>query len=463
MAFRAGSVGRVLAVTAAVLCPEAGAQQPADIPVVRLDVTGAAPSSQLPALPVTRLDARSRATDLDGVRAVSLTFSEPLPVRDVLLMLFRGTSFSIVFEPGVTGKFIGELSDLTLRQALEAVLFPVSVDYSLEGTVVRAFPRRPETRLFEVSHLAVQRESRRRVRALTTPDGLAAAADLSTATRSDFFGELESGVRALLSQAGSSHVDRKAGLVQVTDFADRLDQIGLYLETVTLRATRQVRLHARVLEITLTDALPIDWAAVAGRAGSGVRPGRGAGIRVDDFDALFRTVSSFGAVRLIAAPQVVAMNNEPAVMRVGSQQAVFVTSVAQSPTGAPGEMEGRLVSMSEGLTMTITPQIGADGVVLMSVSPTFTARQHPSAATAETSVVEADTVMRVHQGETAVISGLLRAAVEQRPPLDGSEKRKPRQGGATAAVAPPSATTEFIVLLTPTVVMPGSSAAVSAR
>jgi type II secretory pathway component GspD/PulD (secretin) len=167
---------------------------------------------------------------------------------------------------------------------------------------------------------------------------------------------------------------------------------------------------------------------------------------------------------LIAAPQVVAMNNEPAVMRVGSQQAVFVTSVAQSPTGAPGEMEGRLVSMSEGLTLTITPQIGADGVVQMSVSPTFTARQHPSAPTAETSVVEADTVMRVHQGDTVVISGLLRAAVEQRPPPDGrSEKRKPRQDGATAAVAPPSATREFIVLLTPTVVMPGSGAAVSAR
>jgi Tfp pilus assembly protein PilF len=61
---------------------------------------------------------------------------------------------------------------------------------------VRVFPRRPETRLFEVSHLDVQRESRRRVRALLTPDGLAAAADLSTVTRSDFFGELESGVRA---------------------------------------------------------------------------------------------------------------------------------------------------------------------------------------------------------------------------------------------------------------------------
>ena len=374
-------------------------------------------------MPVIRLDDRDRAADLDMARAVSLTFAEPLPIRDVLLMLFRGTPLSVVFDPTVNGTFVGELANLSLRQALEAVLFPANLDYDIKGAVVRVFPRHPEMRLFEVNYLDVRRAWQRRATSVATPDAASSAADLSIAAESDFFTDLERGVRALLSESGRAHVDRNAGLVQVTDFVDRVERVGLYIEAVTLRATRQVRLTARVLEVTLTDSA-IDWSAIAAR--TGLQPGAEAGIKVEDFNALLRAIGTFGDVRIIAAPQVLAMNNEPAMMRI---------------------------SLTDGLTLTIIPQISSDGIVHMSVSPTLTGvSQGPSAARF---VIEADTTMRVRSGYTAVIAGLWRESRH-----DDRNNAAPTRSGTTRGS---QARTELVILITPTVVNAGVSPVAGAQ
>jgi type II secretory pathway component GspD/PulD (secretin) len=438
-------------------------QERLDIPVVRLEDGGRGQAAPGPPLPITRLDDRDRAADLDMPRAVSLTFSEPLAVRDVLLMLFRGTPLSIVFDPAANGIFIGELSNLSLRQSLEAVLFPTGLDYAVKGGVVRVFPRRAETRLFDVSYLDIRRAWLRRTKSLTGVDPAAPAAELTSMAESDFFGQLDAGVRALLSESGRAHVDRHAGLVQVTDFADRLDRVGIYIEAVTLRATRQVRLAARVIEVTLTDTAPIDWGLVAPRAGLGTGP-VGAGIKVGDFNALLRAIGTFGALRVIAAPQVVAMNNEPTVMRIGSQRVAFEPSPLLPATRASVNRDSRnvspaadtvpslpIVNLTDGMTLTITPQISSDGIVLMSVSPSFTERQPGAAATEIGSVVEADVMLRVRSGDTAVISGLLRGVSRTAAPSH------------TADALPSPATSELVILLTPTVVNAGASPVAGAQ
>jgi MSHA biogenesis protein MshL len=292
---------------------------------------------------------------------------------------------------------------------------------------VRVFPRRPSTRLFEVSHLDVRRGWQRRTAAYSSTDGGRAAADLTSAAGGDFFGALEAGVRALLSESGRLHVDRHAGIVQVTDFADRLDQAALYVETATLRASRQVRIEARVLEVRLAGTAAVDWKVVAAQAGAPSRADSTAGLRVTDFDGLLRAIAGFGPVRTLAASRILAMNNEPAVMRVGSDGAVF-ESAGEGRTGADRAAAGDL-------TLTIVPQIGSDGIVHMIVSPSLAEHgtvRGPSA------IVEADSVMRVRGGDTVVIAGLIR----ERGAADRSE---------------------LVILITPTVVSAGESPAEGAR
>ena len=81
----------------------------------------------LPPLPLTQLDERAPSADLDN-RTVTLTFAQPLAVRDLLLLLVRGTNLSIVADPDIGGTFIGELKNVTVRQALELMLQPLGLD-----------------------------------------------------------------------------------------------------------------------------------------------------------------------------------------------------------------------------------------------------------------------------------------------------------------------------------------------
>ena len=85
---------------------------------------------------------------------------------------------------------------------------------------------------------------------------------------------LATGVRTLLSEHATFNVDRKAGLLQVTDFPERLDRVSVYLDAVQDRVHRQVQIEARVIEVELNDekAPGVDWSAVAARTGGRARP-----------------------------------------------------------------------------------------------------------------------------------------------------------------------------------------------
>jgi hypothetical protein len=96
---------------------------------------------RLQPLPLTQLDERALAADLDN-RTFSLTFAQPVPVRDLLLLLVRGTSLSIVPDPAIEGTFMGELKNVTVRQALGLILPPVGLDYRVDGAFIRDTPVR---------------------------------------------------------------------------------------------------------------------------------------------------------------------------------------------------------------------------------------------------------------------------------------------------------------------------------
>ena len=94
----------VVALSGGVVWPDLAAAQsapatpPSAIPVSRLDGPetpvltpgGQSRPEQLPGLPVTQLDERARAADLDGPRTVSLTFSQPIPEPTTASLLAGG-------------------------------------------------------------------------------------------------------------------------------------------------------------------------------------------------------------------------------------------------------------------------------------------------------------------------------------------------------------------------------------
>ena len=393
-------------------------------------------SQALPTVPVTRMEERPGIADLDAPHAVSLTIAQPIAIKDALLLLLRGTAFSVVLGDDVEGSFAGELKDLTLRQAIEAVLRPQGLDYTLDGQLLSIHRRKPAMHLFDVSYLNVQRTAQRSLRSSTSMPGEPASAEFSSIAGGSYYEEIERGIASLLSSDGSAHVDRRHGIVQVTDFQERLDRVASYLETVHVRALRQVRLTARVVEVTLSDpaAQAVDWKAVAQRSGEPWDgSGTSAGVRVNDFTAVLNALAAQGTVRTVASPQLLAMNNEPAVMKVGTQDVFFTTAANQAEQPA---------AMTQGFSMTVTPHVDAGGMVQLSLAPTFTEKTGTSqsrqgSSVPMVSIAEVDTVVRIRDGESIMVAGMLQ-----------------RKDGARS---------ELVILLNATVVTPGPVARTGAR
>ena len=341
--------------------------------IVALAVTPQQPRpAQLPPLPLTQLDERGLAADLDS-RTFSLTFAQPVPIKDLLLLLVRGTNVSIVPDPGIAGSFIGELKNVTVRQALGLILRPLGLDYAIEGGVVRVFKREPETRIFDLNYAIADRVGTSTVWA---ESGRSAAA-VATTTKSDLFDELAKGVRMLLTERALFTVDRKAGLLQVTDFPERLDRVSIYLDSVQDRLHRQVQLDARIVEVEPNDekAVGVDWSAIAAQLTVAQTPGQRAaprpsltGLRVTDLPKLLGLLATQGKVAVVATPRLLTLNNEPSIVR------------------------------TDAVTLSVTPQISSDGVVTLSLSPIL---KSPVS-------IESDMLARVADGETLVLSGFTR-------------------------------------------------------
>ena len=286
------------------------------------------------------------------------------------------------------------MKHVTLREALDLILDPLDLDYAIQGQVLRVFPRELETRFYNIDHVITQRTGRRAIGGPT---------EVSSIDAKDVYADLGDAVRTLLSADGRMNIDRSAGLLQVTDRPRRLARVQQYLETAMLRVMRQVQIDAKVIEIDLRDpsSAGVDWRALiaalprSGKTEEGGEPSLA--IPSTSVAALLASLASQGTVNVLSSPLLTAMNNEPAVLRVGTSSDV-----------APAESVG----------LSITPQIGGEDIIHMSVSATMSA---------QSVVREADGVFRVRQGETVVIPGLMLR----------------RSGGRT---------TDVVILLTPTIV-----------
>ena len=123
-------------------------------------------------------------------------------------MLVRATSLSIITDPEISGTFIGDLKNVTIRQALALILPQMGLDYTIDGSVIRVFRREPESRLYDVNYVATTRAS-----AASIGGGIGRGesyARVNSASVADLYADLLQGVRSLLSERGSASVDRKA-------------------------------------------------------------------------------------------------------------------------------------------------------------------------------------------------------------------------------------------------------------
>jgi len=260
-------------------------------------------------------------------------------------------------------------------------------------------------------------------------------------------------------------VNPHTGLVLVRGMPAELREVESFLQSLQASVTRQVLLEAKILEVELSDGFQtgINWAAlgkpgsgksiVGGMTGGGQFFSQGSSeirgqtgvlnpaalqqidntltsafggvfsvaLNLNDFTAFIELLKSQGDVQVLSSPRISTMNNQKAVIKVGSDE-FFVTRVSSNNTTTGTTTtttpEIELTPFFSGIALDVTPQIDAAGEVILHVRPavsevvdqtkTLTVfGQEQRLPLAFSSMRESDSIVRAKNGQIIVIGGLM--------------------------------------------------------
>lgn len=331
--------------------------------------------------------------------------------------------------------------------------------------------------------------------------GLEAIIFGSTTERKEIPGEPEKSTWTRVDEKGKKLVINKStGIILVNDYPNNLNKIATYLETVEGSSQRQVTIQAKILEVILSDenkeginwkviqSLPksinLSW-GLTNRAGTTGYPGVSGGFTLSDtttgttidtpgtfkikpfggtlaigpgevsLSDIIQAISEQGDVKVLSSPTISTLNNQKAIIRVGNQDVFFITGAIATQTTVTQVIQPMTIDV--GIILDVTPQIAEDGNIIMNIHPSITEKTgEKTAPDGRTtfpllSVRETDTTVKVRDGQTIIIAGLIQEKNEDSyigvPVLDSI----PVLGGLFRYQTQKKRNSELVIMITPTI------------
>ncbi|MGB9627882.1 MAG: secretin and TonB N-terminal domain-containing protein [Thermodesulfobacteriota bacterium] len=296
-------------------------------------------------------------------------------------------------------------------------------------------------------------------------------------------------------------INRSTGIILVTDYPQQLNKIASYLESVEGSSQRQVTIQAKIMEVILSDEHKegINWKVIEGLPRSinlawGLTnktkttgyPGTSSGYIISDattgstipvpgtfkispyggifalgqagsevaLSDIMQAISEQGDVKILSSPTISTLNNQKAIIRVGNQDVYFVTGAVATQTTVTQIIQP--VTIDIGIILDVTPQIAEDGTILMNIHPSITEKTGekttPDGRTTFPllSVRETDTTVRVKDGQTIIIAGLMQEKNEEAYTGVPGLQSIPILGGLFRHKVEKKRNSELVIMITPT-------------
>ncbi len=339
------------------------------------------------------------------------------------------SDLNFVIQPNVGGSVTVELKGVPWDQAMWQILKINNLGLDIDGTIVRIAP---------TSQLRAEAEEARRLRQIQQQ-----SVPLRTVLKSLSYSDatevaqlLRNRTGSILSNRGTVQVDTRTNTLILRELPGSIDVVLAVIDNLD-SPEPQVTIEARIIEATKTfsRSLGIEWGFMGESSnrlgnttglqfpnngtidgGVGLLTGGANGflnltlgniLNSFTLDAALQMAETEGLVNLVSAPRVTTLNNNAASIQSGIQIPIQTVS-------------NRTVSVqfvNATLQLTVTPQVTAEGTVMMEITVAKRSPQPGLAVVGSTnspiSTREASTKVIVRDGGTAVIGGIYEVSANQ--------------------------------------------------
>lgn len=326
--------------------------------------------------------------------------------------------------------------------------------------------------------------------------GMSLGGGMSGSSGSDSYSggaEITAIVKSMLSPVGKIAVDPRTNKLIVTDVAEVFPQVENILAELDVKPP-QILIEAQIVEVSKTSGLSlgfeyggdggtmvsmtgpkrvVDFDYIKGNGvkgwnyifptSSGGDSGSSSSSSSDQsdegglldfsaFNIVLKSLLTRGEAKYLGKPKVVTLNNKTATITTSTDATVGQT-MSQSGSGSG---EGMTTTSAErkrvGLTLQVTPQVNREGYVTLYVQPSYSDLVSSGFDfSKDTTTRAASTLVRVKNGQTVVIGGLLTSRETdqtRKVPLLGDI---PILGWLFTSKTKSKSTTDLVIFITPTI------------
>ena len=470
------------AVLSATLIVACGATNPPEISEGHLR-SKPAETGEIPQ-PVSRVPALPRPGKRQKLETYTVVVNQ-VPIRELLFSMARDANLNLDIDSKITGTITMNAIDQTLPKILDRIESQSEITYRLEGDTIRVMADVPYLHVYTVNYLNIARSSGGTVSVSTeigttgagiddgSGGGSSSGSDNKASSKIEnesvnafwstitsnigaIIGEdIKAGKGAAISTGNNIIVNRESGIVAVRATAKMQKQVADFIDQVVGSVQRQVLIEATIAEVRLSDTYQagIDWSLVSETATVGgatvltkggiqdvIGGALGASplfqlagnttIGGNPLNITLKALETFGDVKVLSSPKVMALNNQTAILKVVDNEVYFTTDV-EVDAGSVNQNSQIVIdtdvhTVPIGFVMSVTPYIDQNQVVTLNVRPTISRIirfvNDPNPLLADAGVVseipviqirEIETMLKINNGETAVIGGLMQDQINK--------------------------------------------------
>lgn len=391
-----------------------------------------------------------RTTNNEQTDLVTLDYKDA-ELSSVLRALSYSYNLNLVATRDIKGKVTVALRDVTVDEALDAVLRVNGYTFTRKGNLIYITPG-PGLEGIDIVTVTIP---------------------LKYLTASEASGLLQK----TISSKGDIRINEATNSIVVTDFPASIEKVKTVLKDIDIQPT-QVLIEAKLVDITEKDyqnfgvTYTVDYKPAGDikglfdrktgyqeeLAGSQTMSGpsstlTGGQLKITTltFKGLSGTVTLDALVQdnkahLLASPSIATLNGKEARIIIGERYPY--KEKTQTTTGTTETTK----FVDIGTTLRVTPQVSPDGWITMYVHPEVSSLTSSLDAGPRIATREADATIRVRDGETIIIGGLIKRQddrVKGRIPIIG---HIPILGWFFTKASSDLTSTELVVFITPRII-----------